>query len=180
MGQELIVWVWVCVGGREEEGEVSEEQITRTASMFVVMCADMYHCTSSPRWSHDQLHIRYHSPHITAEDYDDDYGVGVEGFEGAFEGFHDHHEQLQAGQPGGAIPSSHSFEGVEPMGELVVKMSQYNLVPGLKPTCACKFSILGFVTVGGVELQSFEAKAGMESLDSKLRTCTLYVQLSTP
>ena len=45
----------------------------------------------------------------------------MEGFEGAFEGFHDNHEQLQAG---GMMPMSHSFEGVEPMGEFVMKMSQ--------------------------------------------------------
>ena len=48
----------------------------------------------------------------------------MEGFEGAFEGFHDDHEQLQAGQMGGMMPMSHSFEGVEPMGEFVMKMSQ--------------------------------------------------------
>ena len=57
-----------------------------------------------------------------ADNYDDEYDGGA-GFDGAFEGFHDNHTQLQAGQPAegpGGIPMSHSFAGVEPMGEFVL------------------------------------------------------------
>ena len=60
-------------------------------------------------------------PITIADDYDGDYDGGA-GFEGAFEGFHDNHTQLQEGQPGerlGGVPMSHSFEGVEPMGEFL-------------------------------------------------------------